>query len=103
MNNKGKRLKGELQDDVLNFQDVSINIEDERIFLSPFGLDILWLNREIENKLGLPGFYKKFQKYIIKSVEDFFQHHNKEMVLLIAIYGFSQPHFAKFTSTSLYE
>ena len=68
-NNGSKRIvKKQIQD----IQDFSIKTEDERVFLLPFGLDVLWLNGDIEEKLGIPGLYKQFRKYIIKSVKDFF-------------------------------
>jgi len=74
-NNGRKESKQTLRKKIFNLQDISIKIEDETVSLFPEGIDILWFNRDIENRLGMPGIYKKFQKHIIESVNNFFQQH----------------------------
>lgn len=71
-NNEKKKSKHKGKEDVLLLKDFSVKTEDERIYLLPIDLDVLWLNKDIEHKLGIPGIYKKFQAKIIKAVKDFF-------------------------------
>ncbi|MBN1696496.1 MAG: hypothetical protein JW881_03180 [Spirochaetales bacterium] len=73
VNNHNNKVntKNDHRENTDSLHEVSIKIEDERIFLSPSGLDILWLNGDVEDKLGVPGFYREFKKYIVKCVEEF--------------------------------
>ena len=49
-----------------------IRSDDERIYLMPHNIDLLWLNTDMEEELGIHGLNKKFHSYLLGVVKEFF-------------------------------
>ena len=51
---------------------LKIKIDDEVIFLAPSEIELIWLNKDIDKKLGVPNLYKDMQRYLYNAIKQFF-------------------------------
>jgi len=53
----------------------TIQMDEEVIYFSPDEVEIIWMNMDLENKLGIPHLYKELRSELLNTIKTFFQNH----------------------------